>query len=204
MVSSRHWDVVTIQEHTGNKAAWAWNSDALDNISGLVNKIKSSSPSGAMPQIYYILSQAYFDMGKIGTATKPYITWDDQEGMWKVIADFGKNVMDNIDFDGIISTGAMLQNLRTSSLDNDMNLTRDGYHMDYGISRYGASCVVFETLITPEYDVTMDGNTYRFLVSDTSETSYSTPVTDANAPVALQAARYAIQNPYEVTDMSGM
>ena len=204
VVSSRHWDVVTIQEHTGNKAAWAWNSDALDNISGLVNKIKSSSPSGAMPQIYYILSQAYFDMGKIGTATKPYITWDDQEGMWKVIADFGKNVMDNIDFDGIISTGAMLQNLRTSSLDNDMNLTRDGYHMDYGISRYGASCVVFETLITPEYDVTMDGNTYRFLVSDTSETSYCTPVTDANAPVALQAARYAIQNPYEVTDMSGM
>ena len=28
------------------------------------------------------------------------------------------------------------------------------------------------------------------------------PVTDANAPVALQAARYAIANPYVVTDMS--
>ena len=119
--------------------------------------------------------------------------------MWNVIADFGKNVMDNVSFDGIISTGAMLQNLRTSSLDNDLNLTRDGYHMDYGISRYGAACTVFETLFTPKYGVDMDGNTFRYSTGGTG----STPVTDANAPIAIQAARYAMEKPYEVTDMSG-
>ena len=48
----------------------------------------------------------------------------------------------------------------------------------------------------------LDGNTYRYTVSNTTEGSYSTPVTDSNAPIALQAARYAIQSPYVVTDMS--
>ena len=205
VAESRSWDIVVLQEHTGNSAAWMWNADAQNNIQGLVNKVRASQ-TGAMPEFYYILSQAYHDMGKIGSTSKPYITWTDQAGMWDVIAGFGKAVMENVSFDGIISTGAMLQNLRTSSLnvDNGMDLTRDGYHMDYGISRYGAACTVFETLITPLYGITMDDNTFRYSVSGTSSTAYSTPVTDENAPVALQAARYAIESPYEVTDMSGM
>ena len=198
VAESRSWDIVTIQEHTGNSAAWLWNAEAQNNMQSLINKVKSAQ-KGSMPEFWYILSQAYYDMGKIGSASKPYITWEDQEGMWNVIADFGKNVMENVSFEGIISTGAMLQNLRTSSLDNDLNLTRDGYHMDYGISRYGAACMVFETLFTPIYGVNMDGNTFRYSTGGTG----STPVTDANAPIAIQAARYAMEKPYEVTDMSG-
>ena len=198
MAESRNWDIVTIQEHTGNSAAWLWNTEAQNNMQSLINKVKAAQ-TGSMPEFWYILSQAYYDMGKIGSASKPYIIWENQEGMWNVIADFGKNVMANVSFDGIISTGAMLQNLRTSSLDNDLNLTRDGYHMDYGISRYGAACTVFETLFTPIYGVDMDGNTFRYSTGGTG----STPVTDANAPIAIQAARYAMEKPYEVTDMSG-
>ena len=174
-------------------------------MQSLVNKVMSSQ-TGAMPKFYYILSQAYYDMNKIGSTSKPYITWTDQVGMWEVIAEFGKNVMDNVTFDGIISTGAMLQNLRSSSIniDNGMDLTRDGYHMDNGISRYGAACTVFETLITPLYGVTMDNNSYRTTLSGTSTGNYTTPVTDDNAPIAIKAARYAIEKPYEVTDMSDM
>ena len=201
VAESRSWDIITIQEHTGNAAAWTWNSTAQANLQGMINSAKATQ-TGAMPKFYYIMSQAYFNMGKIGSGSQSSITWTDQAGMWDVIAAFGKNVMDNVSFDGIISTGVMLQNLRTSPLDNDMNLTRDGYHMDNGISRYGAACAVFETLITPKFNVTLDGNSYRYAVENTSTSAYSTPVTDANAPVALQAARYAIANPYVVTDMS--
>ena len=201
VAARKKWDIVTIQEHTGNAAAWVWNATARSNIQGLVDKVKSGQGTN-VPKFFYILSQAYFDMAKIGTGSRPSMTWSDQAGMWSVISAFGKNVMDNLTFDGVISTGVMLQNLRTSSLDNDMNLTRDGYHMDNGISRYGASCTVFESIVTPKFNVTMDGNTYRYNVSDTGTSSYTTPVTDQNAPVALQAARYAIQNPYVVTDMS--
>ena len=193
---------MTIQEHTGNAAAWTWNATAKANLQGLVDKVKEAQKEGT-PKFHYILSQAYFNMNKIATASKPSITWSDQAGMWEVIAAFGKKVMENVSFDGIISTGVMLQNLRTSSIDNDLNLTRDGYHMDNGISRYAASCTVFESIITPKFNVKLDGNTYRYTVSNTTEGSYTTPVTDSNAPIALQAARYAIQSPYVVTDMSG-
>lgn len=84
-----------------------------------------------------------------------------------------------------------------------MDMTRDGYHMDYGIARYAASCAVFEKLISPAFGgVTLDGNTFRYTTSNSTAGSYSTPVTDANAPIALQAARYALATPYAVTDMS--
>ena len=201
IAASKKWDIVTIQEHTGNAAAWTWNATAKSNLQGLIDKVKAAQGTN-VPKFHYILSQAYFNMAKIGSGSKPSMTWSDQAGMWNVIATFGQSVMNEVTFDGIISTGVMLQNLRTSNLDNEMNLTRDGYHMDNGISRYGASCTVFESIITPKFNVTMDGNSYRFTTSDTGESSYTTPVTDVNAPVALQAARYAIQSPYTVTDMS--
>lgn len=82
-----------------------------------------------------------------------------------------------------------------------MDLSRDLFHMDMGISRYGASCVVFETIIGPCVGKTMDGNTYRYSVSNTSPTWYTTPVTDVNAPIALAATRFAISNPFLVTNM---
>ena len=201
IAASKKWDIVTIQEHTGNAAAWTWNATAKSNLQGLIDKVKAAQGTN-VPKFHYILSQAYFNMAKIGSGSKPSMTWSDQAGMWNVIATFGQSVMNEVTFDGIISTGVMLQNLRTSNLDNEMNLTRDGYHMDNGISRYGASCTVFESIITPKFNVTMDGNSYRFATSDTGESSYTTPVTDVNAPVAIQAARYAIQSPYTVTDMS--
>lgn len=199
--ASKKWDIVTIQEHTGTKYAWIWDNAAKTNIQGLVNHVKNAR-SDDDPKFYYILSQAYHDSGRIRSDSKSSITWTDHSGMWEVIAAFGKNVIDNLTFDGVISTGVMLENLRTSSLNNHLNLSRDGYHMDYGIGRYGASCTVFETLITPKYNVTLDMNTYRFSTENTTEGSYSTPVTNDNAPIALLAARNAIKSPYVVTDMS--
>lgn len=195
VAESRKWDIVTIQEHTGNSAAWEWNSTAKANFIGVINHIKESQ---ADAQIYYIMSQAYQNMDKIGSGSKPSITWTDQAGMYKVITDFAQAAMRDCDIDGIIPTGTMLQNLRTTSLNNDLGLTRDGYHMDYGLSRYAASCTVFESIITPLTNITLDNNTYRYPDSGEGKT----PVTDANAPIALQAARNAIATPYAVTDMS--
>ena len=196
VASSRSWDIVTIQEHTGSKYAWAWNTEARSHFKQLVKKVKDTQTKE--PKMYYILSQAYQDNAQIGTGSAPQITWTDHTGMWAVVTAFAQEVMANVEFDGIISTGAMLENLRTTSLNNDLGLTRDGFHMDNGLARYGASCTVFETLFTPVYDKTLDGNSYRFTESGTG----TTPVTDANAPIALEAARNAIKNPYTITDMS--
>ena len=197
VAARKKWDIVTIQEHTGDAAAWTWNTTAQNNIQGLMDKVKAAQGDN-VPKFYYILSQAYSDMAKIGNASKPSITWVDHEGMWNVIAPFGRKVMENIPFDGIISTGVMLENLRTSAINNSKYLTRDGFHMDKGIACYGASCTVFETLITPIYNVSLSGNTYTYNVSDAN----TTPVTTAHAPVAREAAKYAVMSPYVVKKMN--
>lgn len=195
---SAKFDIVTIQEHTGRQLAWAWTSDEKAAVNGLVQKVKEAQASvSASPKLYYILSQAYHDLSKAQNVTKPFTT---TAGMWACIAAQGQAVMNECAFDGIISTGAMLQNLRTSGLNNDMALTRDGYHMDYGLARYGAACTVFETIIGPfNGNVTMDANSFRY----TSTAAGTTAVTDASAPIAIKAARYAIAKPFEVTNMEG-
>ena len=195
---SAKYDIVTIQEHTGRQLAWGWTSEEKAAVDGLVQKVKDAQTAiGASPKLYYILSQAYHDLSKAQNVTKPFSTTDE---MWSCIAAQGQALMNDCAFDGIISTGAMLQNLRTSGLNNDLNLTRDGYHMDYGLARYGAACTVFETIIGPfNGNVTLDANSYRY----SSTAAGTTAVTDASAPIALKAARYAIANPYEVTDMQG-
>lgn len=201
VVKDTKWDIVTIQEHTGNSVAWSWTSTEKEHIMNLINKVKSDLPSGSTPKFYYIMSQAYYNMNKIGSGSQPYITWTDQVGMYNVIVDFAKKVMAECPFDGIIATGTMLQNLRTSSANTTNDSTRDGYHMDWGLARYGASCTVFETLITPKFATTLDNCSFTYSRSDTDPTSFSTPVTALNAPIALQAARYAIQKPFEITNM---
>lgn len=198
VASSGKWDVVTIQEHTGREIAWSWTQTQKTAVQGLVDKIRSTqAANGGNPKLYYILSQAYHDLSKAQNVTKPFATTDQ---MWTVIAAAARKAVEECGFDGVISTGAMLQNLRTSGLNNSLGLTRDGYHMDYGISRYGASCTVFETIIGPfNGNVTMDTNTFR----TSGDSEGTTAITDARAPIAIKAARYAIAKPYEVTDMEG-
>gem|GEM_PF-906923 len=196
------WDIVTIQEHTGRQLAWGWTQTEKEAVQGLVDKVKAAQTANeGNPKLYYILSQAYHNLSKAQNVTKPFT---DTDGMWEVIAEQGRHAVEECGFDGVISTGAMLQNLRTSGLNNAMGLTRDGYHMDYGIARYGASCTVFETIIGPfNGNVKLDDNTYRTSVNSTTDGSYTTAITDERAPIALKAARYAIAKPYEVTDMEG-
>ena len=201
IVSSDKWDIVTIQEHTGRAVAWDWTASQKAAVQGLVDKVKADCPEKT-PDFYFIMSQAYHNMNKIATADRGQMNFTTTEEMYNVIVSMTKKLMADVPFKDVIATGTCLQNLRTSSLNNSMCLTRDGYHMDYGISRYAAACMMFEKLISPSFDnVKLDGNAYRYNVSDTSDGSYTTPVTDANAPIALQAARYALDTPYVVTDM---
>ena len=205
VAASEQWDVVTIQEHTGKVNAWKWTSAEKEALQGLIDNVKSTQ-TGAMPKFYYILSQAYADPALVSYSQQTVIVNNfasSQTDMYAAIVAQGQKVMSEVAFDDVIATGTVLQNLRTSKLQNAMDMTRDGYHMDYGISRYAASCAVFEKLISPAFGgVTLDGNPFRYTTSNTTHGSYSTPVTEANAPIALQAARYALTTPYAVTDMS--
>ncbi len=199
------WNFITIQEHTGREIAWG-KTDAdkaaeVQAVKDLVAKVKAAqTANGAAPKLYYILSQAYHNLAKAQNVEKNFTNTDE---MWTVISAVGKAIVEGASFDGIISTGAMLQNLRTSGLNNANGLTRDGYHMDYGIARFGAACTVYETLLAAAKGALPDDIVCGPSADSFSGDSWTTAVTAKRAPVALHAARYAIQKPYEVTDMEG-
>lgn len=167
-------------------------------ISGLCDYIQQAQPLDR-PTIGYIMAQAY---GAYHSHYPKYFA--NQQAMFEAIVAQVRKITAQTCIDIVIPSGTSLQNLRTSSLnrDNGMDLTRDSYHMDYGISRYAAAATVFRTLVTPCTGVSVEGNGYRYSTSSTSTTGYSTPVTDANAPVAIRAALEACRTPYAVTDMS--
>ena len=195
MTSRTDWDVITVQEHTGNQTSWYWTSEEKEALQGIINYIKEAKPDNT-PKIHYVMSQAYQNLEKAGSNQ----CFTNEAEMYTVITTQARKVMEETDYDGIISTGTMLQNLRTSSLNDDLHLTRDGFHMNNGISRYGAACTVFESIITPLTGKNLDGNTYRYAAKADDEVTIS--VTDENAPIALEAARAAIKKPFEITKIN--
>ena len=196
IVASDTWDIVTLQEHTGSVYAWEWSATEQDAVLGLCDRIRRAQPH-RRPTLCYIMSQAY---GRNHATMYPRY-FPDQQAMFRAIAAQVENITAQTCIDIVIPTGTTLQNLRTSSLNNAMDLTRDTYHMDYGISRYAAAATVFHTLVTPCTGVGVEGNAYRYANRNESPTAYSTPVTDANAPVAIDAALKACASPYTITDM---
>lgn len=204
VAASCDWDIVTIQEYSGREVAWNWTEDRKADLTGLISKIKADCPKKT-PDFYFVMSQAFWDFARIPSSDqgiyRNYFTTTDE--MFEVISSATRKLMaDMPEFKDVLATGTYLQNMRSSSLNNAMGLSRDGYHMDYGIGRYGAACLLFEKLISTTFDgIRLDGNTYRYNYSNTSTTDYSTPVTDENAPIALKAARAAMSSPYNVTPM---
>ena len=73
--------------------------------------------------------------------------------MFSTVTGVVQQILSETCVDLVIPSGTMLENLRTTSVNvsNGLELTRDSYHMDYGISRYGAACTVFESIIAPLY-----------------------------------------------------
>ena len=115
IVKSDTWDIVCLQEHTGNSCGWIWNDTEKNAIQGLIADIRADQ-NGHTPKFVYIMSQAYFNMDKIGTAQRPYKNFTTQDEMFDVIVAQARKVLDQTDVEQIIPTGTVLQNLRTSPL----------------------------------------------------------------------------------------
>ena len=198
-LAARDWDVIVIQEHTGRSEAWSWPGVLGPAVEGLREIFYNAHPTHR-PTIVYLMAQTYSDNSTVLRTSFS----NSREQMFQTTSSVVRQLMGETGIDVVISTGAVLENLRTSriNIDNGLQLTRDSYHMDFGISRYAASCAVFETLITPATGKKTDDCPYRYSTSSTESGKYSTPVTDDNAPVAQAAAHEAVKSPFAVTKIT--
>ena len=111
---------------------------------------------------------------------------NDQNLMYSMIAEVAPFVMENTDINIIIPAGTAIQNLRTTKAFGD-RMNRDGYHMNLDHGRYTVACVWYEAL-TGRSPL---GNSYR-----------PKELSPYQATLCQIAAHLAVQNPYQVTDMS--
>lgn len=200
-LNEREWDIIMIQEHTGRREAWEYPGTIKAAVTGLMEKFFEAQPNHR-PTIVYLMSQTYSNNSSVLTT---YFN-NSREEMYATTTQVAKALIADTGIDIIVTSGTVLENLRTTSLNinNGMQLTRDSYHMDYGISRYAAACAVFETLITPCTGKKPSDSTHRYTNANTTNGSYSTPVTDANAPIAQRAAHEAVVNPFKITNLSSL
>ncbi|WP_369699732.1 DUF4886 domain-containing protein [Prevotella sp. P6B4] len=81
--------------------------------------------------------------------------------------------------------------LRSSSLNNEYDLTRDGTHCGYGLAEYTVACCYYESLIAPRCGISVVGNSARIDVSDKKSKYPPVNVTDKNALIAQEAVYLA-------------
>lgn len=196
--SAEDWDVVTFMEYTGHTDCWEWSSEDEGHINSLINKLYAAHPE-KRPTVMFMLthtfaSQSDLVMNSFG---------GNQMRMYETIVSYAQNLVNFTCIDDVIATGTAVQNLRTSKLNTDpkQDLSRDGFHLDYGVGRYTAACTVFYNIFEPALALSLEGNTYRYSEEINLPTNHSIPVTDDNVDLCRQAARYATDKPFTLTNM---
>ncbi len=212
------WDVVTFMEYSGNYDMLdGWNSVARsngiqisENVKALINKIFETKQN-KRPTVMFLLTQ--------GNTSKQKIVHNmysgNPVGHYNVIVNYGRNLLADTCIDDIIPTCTTTQNLRTTDLNIPLadnypagetkyamkhECSRDGFHLDYGTTRYAAACTMWYKIFEPALGLDLSTNTYRYNVTD----NMTTPVTDENVELLRKAARLAVDQPFKYTDMSKM
>ncbi len=196
------FDIIVIQEYSGGEHAWTWSDTEKEAIHGLVSKLREASPDA---EFVYFQSHCWATNHDVvqsrfgGSNVTQFET---------VVRENSSHVMDPAEgypFKRIISTGALLQNLRTTGLKAvhpDDFCRGDHIHLDYGMPRAAASLLIWKTLITPLTGIQPEGVSFRFTEFYPNPQKYSTPLTDDNIAVVLSAVNAAYNDPYHITDLS--
>lgn len=132
------WDYVVLQQVSDLSGLYDTYQPYLDSLIYTVKKINPDV------RIVWHMTWSY-----ASTSTHPgFAKYDnDSRKMYESIlsaADHVRNLVDTI-----IPSGKLINDLRGSDLNTDLELTRDGYHLDQGFPSYAVSCLWHECLITP-------------------------------------------------------
>lgn len=184
LLTNEQWDIIIIQPFFRR-----WDgTDHGDYLNEFLSVIKEQQPN-ALIGLHLIHS-----------------LWDNhaknKEGssyeIWKQVCSTTKSLQEEYGIDFIIPYGTAIENLRSSSLNNEYDLTRDGVHLAYGLGRYTAACCYYESIIAPRSGISVLGNSARYDARRAASSLYpSVSVTDENALIAQKAAVLATEHMYE-------
>ena len=189
VLMNEQWDIIIIHQVSTYAPYYEqWNTTEEGGyLKELLSLLKALQPQAT---IGFLLVHSYWDDYK-----------DNKENSslerWRLIAESVEQLCKDYGVSFVIPYGTAVENLRTSSLNNEYDLTRDGTHCGIGLCRYTAACCYYETLIAPRCGVSVFGNTARYDASTADSMYPAVSVTDENAPIAQMAAVLATRNWYE-------
>lgn len=199
-VNANEYDIVCLQEYSGQEPAWQWDETSKGAYTGLIEKIEAAHPE-SKPQFIALFSHTF---GK-GMDRLVSRFGNDNVKQFETCANTFKSVLAETKIEKVISPAAAVQNLRTTGLNkgNELDLTRgDQTHSDYGLTRFAEASVIFREVITPLTGKKIEEVPFRLSEYYPHATLHTTPVTDDNFPIVMKAVEYACAKPLEITDMS--
>lgn len=134
------WDFITIQQVSQDSGRPA----TFGNLQNIIDHVKKTQPDA---KIYWHMTWAY-------QATSTHAGFANygrnQMTMYKAITNAVKtDILPNTSIDGVIPSGTAIQNLRQTYGDY---ITRDGFHLTYGLGRYTAALMWYKQLTGADID----------------------------------------------------
>ena len=184
LLTDENWDIIIIQPYYG-----LGNGTSREGyLNKFISVIKEHQPNAVIG--FYIV-HSLWDHHKSNKEGSSY-------ERWKLVCSSTKSLQEEYEINFIIPYGTAIENLRSSSLNNEYDLTRDGLHLAYGLGRYTAACCYYESLIAPRSGISVLGNVARYDASQAPSSEYpSISVTDENALIAQKAAVLATKHMFE-------
>lgn len=181
LLTDEQWDIIIIQPYYGLRS----DAGSGPYLKEMLSVFKEHQPNAVIG--FYLVHSLWDHHAK------------NKEGSsyerWKLICSSTKHFQEEYGIDFVIPYGTAIENLRSSSLNNEYDLTRDGLHLAYGLGRYTAACCYYESLIAPRSGISVLGNSARYDASRSASSKYpSISVTDDNALIAQKAAVMATNN----------
>lgn len=184
------WDIITLQQQSGRSGIYSSYEPYLGE---LIQIIRLAQPHA---RLAWHMTWSYSTNSRLGEFTN----YDnDPQKMFGAIHDATRATIETHPEIGIIiAAGTTVQTLRHAAINNyPYDLTRDGFHIDYGAGRYALACTWYETLIEPHTHISMVGNTL-------SINKGMIAVTPLTAAYCQQAARQAVRHNFSVEKIRGI
>ena len=174
-VTSDNWDFITFQQVSGYSGV----ADSYNDLDKLIDIVSDLNPDATLA---WHMTWAY----KVGSSHSDFAKYNkNQMTMYNAIVDaVNTKILTNDRIAIVIPSGTAIQNARTSVIGD---MTRDGYHLSYGIGRYIASMTFVKALTGLSID-----------------NSKNTPddVDSYELKAVIESVNNALKTPYEVTNSS--
>ena len=174
-VTSDDWDFITFQQVSGYSGV----ADSYDDLNELISIVEPLNPSA---RLAWHMTWAY----KTGSGHSDFSKYNrDQMTMYNAIVNaVNTKILTNDKIEIVIPSGTSIQNVRTSLIGD---MTRDGYHLSYGIGRYIASMTFVKALTGLSID---------------SSVNVPSDVDSVELLAIIEGVNNAVNTPYSVTKSS--